>query len=78
MLETKVGVEVIENMLKQKEIVNEQEGEYLTQIHLWLFACNGVTEKAQELINKHNILLSTKQELNYLLKFLNLRKLPDF
>jgi len=76
--ETKVGVDVIENMLKQKEIVNEQEGEYLTQIHLWLFACNGVTANAQELINKHNILLSTKQELNNLLEFLNLRKLPDF
>jgi len=63
--ETKVEVDVIENMLKQKEIVNDQEGEYLTQIHLWLFACNGVTEKAQELINKHNSTLADYETPNF-------------
>ncbi|KPA17491.1 ATPase domain protein, prokaryote domain protein [Candidatus Magnetomorum sp. HK-1] len=74
----KVGVDVIRNMLKQKKIVEEQEGPYLEKLQLWLFACNGVTKKAQELIKKHNILLSTKQDLNPLLSFMNLRQLPEF
>jgi hypothetical protein len=74
----KVGVDVIRNMLKQKEIVEEQEGPYLEKLHLWLFASNGVTKKAQEIINKYQILLSTKQDLNQLLSFMNLRQLPEF
>jgi len=74
----KVGVDVIRNMLKQQEIIKEQEGQYLEKSQLWLFASNGVTKKAQELINKHSILLSTKQELNRLLTYMNLRQLPEF
>ena len=74
----KVGVNVIRNMLKQKEIIKEQEGQYLEKSQLWLFASNGVTKKAQELIKKHNILLSTKKDLNLLLQYMNLRQLPEF
>jgi len=74
----KVGVDVIRNMLKQQEIIKEQEGQYLEKSQLWLFASNGVTKKAQELIDKHSILLSTKQELNRLLTYMNLRQLPVF
>ncbi|ETR68761.1 MAG: hypothetical protein OMM_04372 [Candidatus Magnetoglobus multicellularis str. Araruama] len=48
--EKKVGVNVIRNMLKQQEIIKEQEGQYLEKSQLWLFASNGVTKKAQELI----------------------------
>ena len=35
-------------------------------------------KEAQEIITKHEILLSTKKDLNDLLEFMNLRVLPDF
>jgi hypothetical protein len=74
----KVGVGVIRNMLKQKEIIKEQEADELDSVQLWLFACNGVTRKALSLIRKHQILLSTKDDLNQLLTHMKLRELPDF
>ena len=74
----KVGVGVIRNMLKQKEIVEAQEAEPLDKVQLWLFAYNGVSRQAMALIKKHQVLLSTKNDLNQLLMYMKLRELPDF
>ena len=41
----KVGVDIIRTILKQKEIVEEQKGDVLDKVQLWLFACNGVTDR---------------------------------
>jgi hypothetical protein len=60
----KIGVDIIRNMLKQAEIVEEQKGDTLEKVRLWLFASSGVTKKAQELIFKNQILLSTMKDLN--------------
>jgi hypothetical protein len=51
--------------------------ENLDPIRLSLFAANGVTQQAQELIKKHQIMLSTKKDLEALLTYMNLRYLPD-
>ena len=77
-LNIKVGVDVIRNMIKQTEIIEDQEGEELDKVQLWLFAYNGVTTHALSLIRKHQILLSTKENLIQLLTYMNLRPLPEF
>jgi len=68
---------VILNLIRQKELVKEKIGKNLRNITLWLFASSGVTSNAKNLIEDHNILWSTKAELNDLLEDSGLRRLPD-
>ncbi|KPA12766.1 hypothetical protein MHK_007053, partial [Candidatus Magnetomorum sp. HK-1] len=72
-----VGEDVVRYLLKQSEIIIEQEGEGIKTVKLWLFSYAGVSQSAQSLLNKHNILWSTKDDLNQLLEFVKLRKLPE-
>ena len=71
------GKKVIEHLLKQAEIVKERKGDKLKTLRLWLFSYNGVTRDAKILIQQNNILWSTKDDLNQLLEFTHLRKLPE-
>jgi len=71
-----VGKNVIQHMLKQKEIVLEREGDDLEKLTLWLFSYAGVTSEAYDLIKKNGILWSSKDDLNALLEHVGLRKLP--
>jgi len=75
---TPIGVNVVNHMLKQKEIVLDREGDELSQLTLWLFSYSGVTKDAEQLMKENDILWSSKKELNQLLEFVGLRKLPEF
>ena len=46
-------------------------------LRLWLFANDGVTENAKKMLIENNILWSTRENLDGLLKYLNLSKLPE-
>ena len=46
-------------------------------LRLWLFAYSGLTPQAQAFAREHNILWSSKAEMNELLRLLGLRDLPD-
>jgi hypothetical protein len=72
-----VGKKAVEHLLRQAEIVKERKGDKLNVLRLWLFSYSGVTQNAEALLKKHNILWSTKVDLNELLKFVHLRELPD-
>jgi len=79
----KVGTKQIKEFIKLGEQVKEFEGEehfknnYPLKLRLWLYAHNGVTKPALDLINKHGILWSDREDLNALLEELGLRKLSD-
>lgn len=71
-----VGASVVETLLRQAEILRQREGEDLRILRLWIFAHNGVTQKAEKLIRQNGILWSARAELDGLLKVAGLRKLP--
>ncbi len=71
-----VGPKEVKHLIKQGELVQEQEGEDV-QIRLWLFAHDGVTPEAEKFLQEHNVLWSTRADLDALLEHVNLRKLPD-
>jgi len=72
-----VGEDVVNLLLKHSATIIEQEGEGIKTVRLWLFAYGGVTQNAQSLLKQHDILWSTKDDLNHLLEFVQLRKLPE-
>ena len=73
-----VGADVVHHMLRQKEVVMEREGDDIDKLTLWLFSYTGVTTEAYDLLKEHDILWSTKDNLNALLEYVGLRQLPEF
>jgi hypothetical protein len=77
-----VGPDVVRHFLNLAEKLKDFEGrEYFegerpVRLHLWLFAHNGVTKKAQDLLHQHQIYWSTRKELDGLIKETGLRPLP--
>jgi len=80
----KVGADVVKVMLELAEKLKDYEGrEYFETerpltLHLWLFAHNGVTEKAEALLRKNGIYWSERSDLDELIRITGLRPLPDF
>lgn len=74
----KVGKKVVETLLKQAQEVRRREEKYLKILRLWIFAHDGVTEEARQLMEQHSVLWSSRAELDALLEEVNLRKLPVF
>ena len=72
-----VGIKVVENLIRQGGLVRERRGDELGELTLWLFASSGVTKDAEKLMKENGILWSTKEDLNALLKFSDLRELPE-
>jgi len=77
----KVGIKQVERLLKLADCVKDFEGrayfegeEPLT-LRLWLYAHDGVTKSALNLMKKHDIFWSDKNDLDALLKEVGLRKL---
>jgi len=72
-----VGIDVVNNLLKQAEMVRERDSDIIKNITLWIFSYTGVTADAEKLMKQHGILWSSKNELNALLEYLGLRQLPE-
>jgi len=72
-----VGEDVVKNLIWQGELLKEKRGKDLRELTLWLFAANGVTEDAKKIMEENGILWSTKENLNELLEYSGLRKLPE-
>ena len=73
----KVGLKIVEHLLTQAERVREREGADLESLRVWLFAYDGVTEEAEDLMRQHNILWSNSKDLDALLTLAKLRPLPE-
>ncbi len=71
----KAGIKIVKHLLEQAEQIKEKKE--LETLRIWLFAYAGVTGKAEALMREHNILWSTKADLNALLTFVKLRELPE-
>ncbi len=70
-----VGREVVEIALRKAELVQaELEADVL---RVWVFAHDGFTEDAMDLIQKQGVLWSTRADLDALLEHVGLRSLPD-
>jgi hypothetical protein len=72
-----VGIKAVQRLLKQRQIVYEQEADTLDELQLWLFSYSGVTKSASNLMAKESVLWSSKDDLNALLELVGLRKLPE-
>ena len=73
----KVGPDAVQHLLRQGEILKEREKKYLKCLRLWIFAHDGFTRQAVEFMEENGVLWSAREDLNGLLEFVNLRKLPD-
>jgi len=71
----KVGLKELRTFLAQGEQVQAERSP--RTLRLWLFAYSGLTPKARQFAHAHNILWSSKAEMNELLRLLGLRDLPD-
>lgn len=70
----KIGPAVLRELMAQAEAV---QTEYESNsIRMWIFAHEGLTRDALELAQKEGILWSTREQLDELLTYLGLRKLP--
>ncbi|MBV7337390.1 hypothetical protein KFU94_55995 [Chloroflexi bacterium TSY] len=70
----KIGPDVLEQLLLQAEAV---QAEYNPKaVRIWLFAHEGLTAKAESLAHETGIFWSTRAQLDELLTWLGLRKLP--
>jgi len=72
---SKVGVNVLEMLLAQGEVVKQVMTPFT--LRLWLFAYSGLTAEAEQMATERGILWSTLAELNELLVQLGLRQLPQ-
>jgi len=59
------------------EGINSINKENALKLNLWMYAHNGATLQAIELMKKQNVLWSDKNDLDALLKEVGLRKLSD-
>jgi hypothetical protein len=73
----KAGVDGVNRLIRQAEMIREKEREYLEILRVWLFSGSGFTETARQLLAENGFLWSDKDDLNGLLEHLSLRKLPE-
>ncbi len=72
-----VDEKIIENLIRQGELVREKMGKNVRSVTLWIFASSGVTGNAKKRLEDNSVLWSTKAELNALLEDSGLRRLPE-
>ncbi len=71
----KVGVVEIKKLLEKAEVVKKDRQAELMRI--WFFSYNGFTKEALEFMPQNRVFWSTKVELDELLEYVNLRRLPE-
>ena len=72
----KVGVAELKKLLEKAEIVKKDRKTKLMRI--WFFSYEGFSKEALEFMPKQGILWSTKEDLDGLLDYVKLRRLPNF
>jgi hypothetical protein len=70
----KVGVNDINKLLAKADMVKKNLDADLVRV--WFFGYNGFTNKALTLMKEKGVLWSTRDELDELLEYVNLRRLP--
>lgn len=71
----KIGVTSVQELLDQAATVQAQDNP--RTLHKWLFAQEGLTADALALAQQEGVFWSTRTQLDDLLVYLDLRKLPD-
>ena len=71
----RTGIETLHILIEQTQLVEEMFDPLSTQ--MWLFAHEGLTDDAEELARAEGIYWSTREQLDGLLQYLDLRPLPD-
>jgi hypothetical protein len=72
----KVAQAEVESLMRKGSAVKEEVGEGLRILRLWFFAHDGFTEDAKALMYEKGVLWSVRENLDGLLEWLGLRKLP--
>jgi len=63
--------------MNRGDLLRRKEGAGLKTLRIWFFPYSGFTEEAEEFIKENGILWSSKKELNDLLNYAGLRRLPE-
>jgi DNA-binding transcriptional MerR regulator len=72
----KVGISEIQKLLDKAEMVRKHRNADIVRV--WFFSYNGFTKDAENFMQDNDVLWSTRAELDELLEYVNLRKLPTF
>lgn len=70
----KVGVKDIKELLQKAKIVKKDRNAKV--VRTWFFGHDGFTPKAKDLMQEHGMFWSTRKELDELLEYVKLRRLP--
>jgi hypothetical protein len=73
----KVGLHEIEILLQKAKRVADDIGDELKTLRIWFFAHSGFTEEAKECMKEKGILWSSRKELDDMLDYVGLRRLPE-
>ena len=73
----KAGIHDVEILMNKGDLFRRKEGPGLKTLRIWFFSYSGFTEEAEEFIKENGILWSSKKELNDMLDYAGLRRLPE-
>jgi len=73
----KAGIHDVEILMSKGDLFRRKEGPGLKTLRIWFFSYSGFTQEAEEFIKENGILWSSKKELNDLLNYAGLRRLPE-
>jgi hypothetical protein len=73
----KAGIHDVEILMNKGDLFRRKEGPGLKTLRICFFSYSGFTEEAEEFIKENGILWSSKKELNDLLNYAGLRRLPE-
>jgi len=72
----KVGISLIKKLLDKAEMVKkDREADW---VRVWFFSHEGFTNEAEKFMQEKGIFWSTRADLDELLEYVNLRRLPKF
>ena len=72
----KVGIELVKQLIDKANVVKTELNADLVRI--WFFSHDGFTPKAQKFMREKGIFWSTREDLDALLDYVKLRRLPSF
>ncbi len=73
----KAGVREVESLLYKADLLREKEGPGLQILRLWFFARDGFAPEAEALMAEKGVLWSDRADLDGLLAYAGLKRLPD-